>query len=169
VSFFTSLPGRIVSAISGLGRSVAGVFSSMYATVSGAIGSFISSVASLFASLPGKIVAALGNIGSQIVAKIKDGLPGVVRDALPFANGGIVTGPTRALIGEAGKEVVVPMMRPARAVELAQQSGLVDLLKRHGALGGAAPTHNWNIAAPNTDGLVLAQHLYGHVARASGI
>jgi hypothetical protein len=30
-------------------------------------------------------------------------------DSIPFATGGIVTGPTRALIGEAGTEAVIPL------------------------------------------------------------
>lgn len=52
-----------------------------------------------------------------------------------FAVGGIVTGPTPAIIGEAGPEVVIPLTKPARAAELAQQSGLAAML----GLGANAP------------------------------
>src|SRR5690606_26949429 len=58
----------------------------------------------------------------------------------PFANGGIVTRPTPALIGEAGKEVVIPLTRPGRAADLAQQSGLIDLLAERGVLPGSQHT-----------------------------
>jgi len=46
----------------------------------------------------------------------------------PFADGGIVYGPTSALIGEAGAEAVIPLTRPARAAQLLQQSGLDRML-----------------------------------------
>ena len=46
----------------------------------------------------------------------------------PFAEGGIVYGPTNALIGEAGAEVVIPLTRPARARQLLEQSGLSGML-----------------------------------------
>jgi hypothetical protein len=45
-----------------------------------------------------------------------------------FAVGGIVTQPTRALIGEAGPEAVIPLSKPRRAMELMQDSGLVSLV-----------------------------------------
>lgn len=45
-----------------------------------------------------------------------------------FAEGGIVSGPTRALIGEAGPEAVIPLTRPARAAELMRMSGLDKML-----------------------------------------
>lgn len=41
-----------------------------------------------------------------------------------FADGGIVTGPTNALIGEAGPEAVIPLTNPARAAQLLNESGL---------------------------------------------
>ena len=44
-----------------------------------------------------------------------------------YADGGIVTGPTNALIGEAGPEVVIPLTKPARAAELMAQSGLSSM------------------------------------------
>jgi len=42
----------------------------------------------------------------------------------PLADGGIVYGPTQALIGEAGTEAVIPVTKPARAAQLMRQSGL---------------------------------------------
>lgn len=51
-------------------------------------------------------------------------LPNRVGGPQPFAEGGIVRGPTVALIGEAGTEAVIPMTRPARAAAIMRQSGL---------------------------------------------
>lgn len=45
-----------------------------------------------------------------------------------FAEGGIVTRPTNAIIGEAGPEVVIPLTRPQRAAQLAESSGLTAML-----------------------------------------
>lgn len=42
-----------------------------------------------------------------------------------MADGGLVSSPTVALIGEAGPEVVIPLTRPQRAMELMQQTGLM--------------------------------------------
>jgi phage-related protein len=61
-----------------------------------------------------------------------------------LANGGIITSPMSALLGEAGPEVVLPLTRPMRALQLAQESGLMDVL------AGAAPN------APNAPSAVQA-------------
>lgn len=45
-----------------------------------------------------------------------------------LAEGGIVTTPTHALIGEAGPEVVIPLTKPSRAAQLMQRSGLGQML-----------------------------------------
>jgi hypothetical protein len=50
-----------------------------------------------------------------------------------YAEGGIVNGPQAAIIGEAGPEVVIPLTKPGRAAQLAQESGLLSML---GAGGG---------------------------------
>lgn len=130
VSFFSGLPSRIGSALSAVGSRIAGAFRSAASAARGAVGSLISSVVGLFSTLPGRIVASLGNIGSRIVSKIKSGLPSVVRNAIPgLAEGGIVTGPVIAQLGEGGRrEVVIPLTKPQRALHLAAASGLLDVL-----------------------------------------
>lgn len=45
-----------------------------------------------------------------------------------FAEGGIFNQPTLGVFGEAGPEVIMPLSNPQRAAELAQQSGLSDML-----------------------------------------
>ncbi|QNT94961.1 hypothetical protein HEP81_04689 [Streptomyces griseofuscus] len=128
VSFFSGLPGRIGSALSSVGSRIAGAFRSAASSAKNAVSSLISGVVSLFSGLGSRIVGAIGNVGGQIMSKIKSGLPSSVRKYLPFASGGIVYGPTHALIGEAGPEVVIPLTRPKRAAELAARSGLLDML-----------------------------------------
>lgn len=45
-----------------------------------------------------------------------------------FARGGIVTGPTNALIGEAGPEAVIPLTNPGRAAEVLNEAGLTSMI-----------------------------------------
>lgn len=49
-----------------------------------------------------------------------------------FADGGIVNSPTFGVVGEAGREVVIPLTKPARAAQLLQQSGLDQMLGGNG-------------------------------------
>lgn len=51
-----------------------------------------------------------------------------------LAVGGIIDQPQVALIGEAGREAVIPLTRPARALELMRESGLLGLAQQSGAL-----------------------------------
>lgn len=55
--------------------------------------------------------------------------------AEPRANGTITNGPEVALIGEAGREAVIPLTKPGRALELADQSGLTAMIQRRAMLG----------------------------------
>lgn len=60
------------------------------------------------------IKGAVGGIGSAILGAIPGagaigGLISGVKNILPFADGGLVTGPTIGLVGEAGPELVIPL------------------------------------------------------------
>ena len=41
-----------------------------------------------------------------------------------FAEGGVVTRPTRAVVGEAGPEAIIPLSRPSRAAQIMNEAGL---------------------------------------------
>lgn len=176
-SFFSSLPGRIVSALSSIGSRIAGVFRSAVGSARSAVSGLISSIVSWFSELPGKIVSSLGNIGSRIISKIKGGLPGSVRSLLPFANGGIVNSPVVGLVGEAGPEVIIPLTRPARARQLAEESGLADMLASAGPgskdrsgpppvpAGQGAVFHIYEAG----DGKVTAHRVASRLALAAGV
>jgi len=80
-------------------------------------------------------------------------LPGAPPQIPRMAKGAIVDKATLALLGEAGREVVIPLTKPARAVQLAADSGLLDLLIRQGALrprGGDGAVQQVVINAPIT-------------------
>lgn len=85
------------------------------------------------------------------MGKVKDKavgwLPGVGNEPgdtkfVPFmASGGIIDRATLAVVGEAGREVIIPLTRPARALQLAQQSGLFDVLMRASNVGATASSN----------------------------
>lgn len=147
VGFFQGLPGRIVGALSGLGGRIAGVFATAAGRAREAVSSLISSIVQSFAGLPGRIASSLGNIGARIASSIKSGLPAGIRNLVPFAEGGVVFGPTPALVGEAGPEVIVPLSssRRGRATQLMEQSGLADRVRGDGGSTGATITNTFVI------------------------
>jgi phage-related protein len=63
--------------------------------------------ADLVGKIIGGITGAASGIGSAILGAIPGG--GIIKNILPFADGGIVTRPTVGLIGEAGPEAVIPL------------------------------------------------------------
>jgi hypothetical protein len=87
-----------------------------------------------------------------------------------FAEGGIVTGPTQAVIGEAGAEAVIPLTRPLAQVDQSVR-GMAALIR--GSDGAASPTtvnagrqmtNNWTINTPNPDGRVVASQVINRLA-----
>ena len=159
----TSVVSNAVSraATSGRSRAVAGFNSivAYVASVPGRIGAlagrFASAGARLVASLVNglKRVPSLGSIGSAIAGVIRSQanniigainrgisqvdaiLPGSLPRIPGFARGAVVDDPTLGVFGEAGREVIIPLERPQRARELAQESGLDRILT--GGQGGS--------------------------------
>lgn len=82
----------------------------------------------------GKLLDRAERAASPVIAR---GLR--LLDKLPFfADGGVVTGPTVGVIGEAGAEAVIPLTNPSRARDLMAQTGLLDLAA--GMTGGDGTT-----------------------------
>lgn len=69
-------------------------------------------IADFFKDPIGKLSNLAGTIGTAFANAIKNAGSSVgdwVSNLLPFAKGGIVTGPTPALVGEAGPEAIIPL------------------------------------------------------------
>ena len=112
--------------------------------------------------LPAITATAMGQ-GAAVAAALS-GVSGAAAGAA-FADGGQVTSPTVALIGEAGPETIIPESRPARARQL-----LADLFARNpGLMGGggqAAVFQNQisvNVVAGTADPRGLAEELADHL------
>jgi len=71
-----------------------------------------------------------------------------------MASGGVVGSPSMALIGEAGAEAVIPITRPARALDIMEQTGLAALAR---ANGGAIVSIGAATFIEPTDADLLAQ------------
>lgn len=136
-SWIGQLPGRAYNALSGLASRIGSRITSAAGAAKRAAQGLINGVVELFRGLPSAVARAVGNLGSTIMSKVKSGLPSSVAKYLPFADGGIVDRPVLGLVGEAGPEVIIPLTRPQRARQLAQDSGLVDMLARAGVVGPA--------------------------------
>ncbi len=104
----------------------------------------IDAVVSLLKTLRDVAKSVAHAVGS-VIDKIKN-LPGAdklgdVISKVPGlgAEGGIFDEATPMVIGEAGREVLLPLTDPARTLELAQQSGLFDVLNRAGGFRTPTP------------------------------
>ena len=90
------VPGAASSALSGLAGAIGGAFSAAYSTATRWLANIRAVVSSMLS-----LSSQASNIGRSTAG-----------GQTAFATGGVVFGPTRALIGEAGPEMVVPLTRP---------------------------------------------------------
>ena len=83
-----------------------------------------------FADLIERIMVRLGLLDARAKNTFASGAVAAARRVIAgFAEGGIVNSPTLATLGEDyRREVVIPLENPARAQQLAQQSGLTSML-----------------------------------------
>jgi hypothetical protein len=79
-----------------------------------------------------------------------------------LANGGVVSNPGMALIGEAGAEAVIPLTRPGRALDLMNQTGLTSLARSGGA---AVNIENATFVEPIDAQLLAAKVMVAERAR----
>lgn len=194
LSFFRNLPGQAVAALASLGSRIGSTFTSALTSAGTRVKSGLNSILGFFRSLPGQITSALSGIGTsmwnglksalnagiRLVNKAVDGFnkfsPVDVPKIPELADGAIVHSRTLAYVGEAGPEAVIPLMRPRRAAQLAEQSGLIDLLQKQGLVvrTGSGSTdrsqsHTWHITSNASDPRSLSQALYNRMTLATGV
>lgn len=117
VSWFMQLPDRVASAMAAL----PGKLVSLFQSAAGSIKGVIQDIISFIANAPGAIVDFGKNAINSTVDVLNRfingfnsvaGKVGITFPQIPkFAEGGIVTGPTLGLIGEAGPEAIIPLNR----------------------------------------------------------
>ena len=121
-SIFTSAYNAVVNAFSNIGSFFSGVWSTVKNIFVGAGQAVGSAVGGAFRSAVNAVLGTIENVVNGFIGMI-NGVLGVIRNlpglswvgsvstvSLPrLARGGIVDSPTVAMIGEAGKEVVMPL------------------------------------------------------------
>lgn len=189
LAWFRALPGRAYNALASLGSSVGDAVSSALSWAGQKASEGIDRIAGFFSGLPGKIGSALSSFGSTIwsglkaminqgidlINKFADGFNDFSPVDIPhiprLARGAIVTGPTTALIGEAGAEVVIPLTNRQRALQLADLSGLTAMIQRRDGQqpdGGAQVTQTFVIQSQAQDSRLLANLVAARVGSLFG-
>ncbi|HEP1809199.1 TPA: hypothetical protein VB894_000020 [Streptococcus suis] len=131
VSWFSDIGGAVATAVSGAFRyAMNGVFATIENAVNGFIG-MINGVIGLINNIPG---VSLGSIGYVNLPRL--------------ARGGIVDSPTVAMIGEAGKEVVMPLENTGFLQTMGRVVGGAVV----NALGGGLPQSS---GLPNGDIVIM--------------
>lgn len=129
LNVFRNLPGQIGSFVGSIGSAAA--------NIGRAIGNGLANIPGFAVEIGSKIVSRIKQFTNEVIGAINRAI-GTLDAALPFslpripflARGAVITEPTTAVLGEAGKEVVIPLTDPARARQLAAESGLLDVLGR---------------------------------------
>jgi len=160
IYIFTVLPGKIGAFILRLPGIIAGAFRHAWEWAKREVVSGANAVVDFVSKLPRRISGFFNNIGHSILGGLKAGINAViggfnagidkvasmVHIGLPhlplLASGGLVNAPTLAVVGEAGPEAVVPMSDPDRALAVARQTGLLDLI---GSRAGHAEATNVHV------------------------
>lgn len=192
LTFFRQLPGKAFTALSALGSRIGSAFTSALASARTKVSSGLESIMGFFRRLPSQITSALSSIGEGIWSGLKTALNAGIRlvnravdgfnkfspidvPRIPeLADGGVVRQRTLAYVGEAGPEAVIPLMRPRRAAQIAEQSGLIDLLQKQGLVvrtgsTDRSQTHHWTINTHATDARSLSQSMYTRMTLATGV
>jgi len=106
-----------IPAFLGFGLDLAtGIIEGMWEALTKLVGRLLDFGKEIVAKVVSGIKSAAGDIGNAILGAIPGGgiISGAVsgiKNILPFADGGIVTGPTIGLVGEAGPEAIIPLNR----------------------------------------------------------
>lgn len=138
----------IVSYIAGIPGRISGYASRFLSAGSALIGRLVDglrrvpSLGSIASAITGTIRTQLNRIIGAInsgISRVDALLPGSLPRIPYLADGAILRRPTLFVGGEAGDEVVIPLTRPRRARELAEESGLLRILAGQLGQGGGTP------------------------------
>jgi hypothetical protein len=130
-NFFNTVKTNWNNFWAGLGAIVTNTWNGLVNAVRGPVNTIIGIINTMI----DKINAALGAIRSITGGLVNLHIPNVPG----FASGGVLTGPTRILAGEAGPEAIVPLNRPLSQVDPSVR-GLSAVAQGKAASGGVVGT-----------------------------
>ncbi len=119
-SSWAELPGFFSGIFSGLGGAASAAGSAIYAGLTSVIGSVIGAWQSAASTISG-IISSIASSASSAVASAGSAVAGAI-GLTAHAEGGFVTSPEIALIGERGAELVLPLTNRERSLELLNQA-----------------------------------------------
>lgn len=152
MDFFRDLPGKISGLASKVytsaktfgGRILDGIVDALK-SAGGAVGDIVDALKSaLNQAIPDRIGVTLPKI-------LGGGSVGI--DIPQFAKGGIFDRPTLGIFGEAGREAILPVTKPARAAALLFESGLMKNPMFMRRLNAGTETHSKSPVSPWASGL----------------
>lgn len=170
-SIFTSAYNAVVNAFSNIGSFFSGVWSTVKNIFVGAGQAVGSAVGGAFRSAVNAVLGTIENVVNGFIGMINDviglinKIPGVSLGGIGYvslprlARGGIVDSPTVAMIGEAGKEVVMPL----------ENTGFLQTMGRIvggavvNALGGGLP-QSGGFSGSGDIVIMIGGHEFGRVA-----
>lgn len=85
ISWFTSLPGKVLGAISSFVSSVISKFIEISGKVLATISGMIDRAVDFFSALPGKVISAIGNLGSTLYSTGRDLIQGLLNGIADMA------------------------------------------------------------------------------------
>lgn len=170
VGWFKAIPGKI----SDLGKDLEASGEKLIKSVFDGFSKVPSIGENIAKSVVNAVISAINWAIDQVDSGLADiniagiGFPKkTIPDIPPWkASGGIFDRPTVIGVGEAGKEVVLPLTNPARTAALAAQSGLLGVLSQAG-IGGGRPTQIFQTTVNTVaqDPVMVATQTVGKLAR----
>lgn len=171
IGWFRAIPGKIkelavdfVAAGKGMIKAIFDGFAQVPNIGAGIAKSVVNGVINAVNWAIDQIDSGLADINIAGVGFPKKTIPDIPQW---HALGGIFDRPTVIGVGEKGREVLLPLNDPARAAQLAQQSGLASVLSQVGA-GPGAPVINMTVNSPSADPRTVATQAVGKLARRLG-
>ncbi|NCB27067.1 MAG: hypothetical protein EOM62_16675 [Bacteroidia bacterium] len=145
---FSVFPSFVQSSLAGLGDAIIAPFRTAFEWIGKAIGwirDLWKGFMAIFNGDLGKIDNATAGKVSAEAAKLGEKLGPAFEMAFPkYADGGVVSGPQLALIGEAGREVVTPVDRPRLGIPLWMAAGEMMGIE----FGGGSVNHSTSNFSP---------------------
>lgn len=163
VGFISGLPGRILAILVGLKDAGLQLGSAFITGLVDGIKGIASAAVNIASGFTEAMMNALKTGWNKIIDWLNQrtngmeidppgpgptfGLPDNMWNFLRFANGGIVSSPTFAMIGEAGTEAVIPLTRPTRAAAIMREAGLLPETRQAQQSSGPSVVVNQQIYA----------------------
>jgi TP901 family phage tail tape measure protein len=131
-SLVTSGINAVFSTVRSLGSRITGIAGSLFSGLKNGFRSAVNWIIGRWNGLSLR-VPSVSVMGKEVFGGATISTPNIPL----LANGAVVDKPTLAMIGEAGREVVLPLTRPARAMELLEESGLLSRLSGSSGAGNS--------------------------------